>query len=44
MCSAAIKLTSKALDSVNNAEILLRVKGFIALFIQTMEVCITHNS
>jgi hypothetical protein len=38
MCSAAIKLTSKALNSVDNAEILLRVKGFIALFIQTMEV------
>jgi hypothetical protein len=37
MCSAAIKLTSKALNSVDNAEILLRVKGFIALFIQTME-------
>jgi hypothetical protein len=37
MCNAAIKLTSGALDTVNNAEILLKVKGFIALFIQTME-------
>lgn len=38
MCSAAIKLTSKALNSVTNAEVLLKIKGFIALFIQTMEV------
>lgn len=38
MCNAAIKLTSKALNSVSNAEELLKVKGFIALFIQTMEV------
>ncbi|KAI9147903.1 Exocyst complex component sec15 [Paramyrothecium foliicola] len=37
MCSAAIKLTSNALNSVGNAEILLKVKGFIALFVQTME-------
>jgi hypothetical protein len=38
MCSAAIKLTSKALGTVTNAEVLLKIKGFIALFIQTMEV------
>jgi hypothetical protein len=38
MCNAAIKLTSKALNLVSNAEELLKVKGFIALFIQTMEV------
>lgn len=38
MCSAAIKLTSQALNSVTNAEVLLKIKGFIALFIQTMEV------
>lgn len=37
MCSAAIKLTSQALNSVTNAEVLLKIKGFIALFIQTME-------
>ncbi|KAI5457927.1 exocyst complex subunit Sec15-like-domain-containing protein [Mariannaea sp. PMI_226] len=37
MCSTAIKLTSKALGSVTNAEVLLKIKGFIALFIQTME-------
>ncbi len=38
MCSAAINLTSRALSDVGNAEILLKIKGFIALFIQTMEV------
>ncbi|KAJ6439978.1 exocyst complex component Sec15 [Purpureocillium lavendulum] len=37
MCSAAINLTSRALGDVGNAEILLKIKGFIALFIQTME-------
>jgi hypothetical protein len=38
MCSAAINLTSRALNDVNNAEVLLKIKGFIALFVQTMEV------
>lgn len=38
MCNATINLTSKALNSVSNAEELLKIKGFIALFIQTMEV------
>jgi hypothetical protein len=38
MCSAAINLTSKALGDVSNAEVLLKIKGFIALFVQTMEV------
>ncbi|KAF7516040.1 hypothetical protein G7054_g14324 [Neopestalotiopsis clavispora] len=37
MCSSAITLTSKALSEVNNAEILLKIKGMFALFIQTME-------
>ncbi|KJZ75983.1 hypothetical protein HIM_04439 [Hirsutella minnesotensis 3608] len=37
MCSAAIKLTSKAINDVGNAEVLLKIKGFIALFVQTME-------
>ncbi|KAK8117486.1 uncharacterized protein PG998_005767 [Apiospora kogelbergensis] len=36
MCSAAISLTTKALGEVSNAEILLKIKGVIALFIQTM--------
>lgn len=38
MCTAAINLTSKALDDVNNAEVLLDIKRFISLFIQSMEV------
>ncbi|KAI0127894.1 exocyst complex subunit Sec15-like-domain-containing protein [Xylariales sp. AK1849] len=37
MCSSAISLTSKALGEVGNAEVLLKIKGVIALFIQTME-------
>ena len=37
MCQTAINLISKALHDVNNAEILLKVKGVLALFIQTME-------
>ncbi|PHH67884.1 hypothetical protein CDD82_1033 [Ophiocordyceps australis] len=37
MCSAAINLTVRAVDDVNNAEELLKTKGFIALLIQTME-------
>lgn len=39
MCSAVIKLTSNALGEISNAETLLKIKGVIALFIQTMEVC-----
>lgn len=38
MCNAAIALTLKALGNVGNAEGLLKVKGSIALFIQTMDV------
>ena len=38
MCSTAIKLITKALDKVDNAEQLLKTKGVIALFIQTMDV------
>ncbi|OAA44910.1 Exocyst complex subunit Sec15-like protein [Metarhizium rileyi] len=37
MCSASISLTSRALNDVSNAEVLLKIKGFIALFVQTME-------
>jgi hypothetical protein len=37
MCQTAITLISKALDSVDNAEVLLKIKGVIALFIQTMD-------
>ena len=38
MCSVAISLASKALTDVTNAEIILKLKTMIALFIQTMEV------
>jgi hypothetical protein len=38
MCTAAIKLTTKGLANIDNAEILLKIKSVIALFIQTMEV------
>jgi len=42
MCNSAIGLISKALDKVDNAEILLKIKGVIALFIQTMDVSIRY--
>ena len=38
MCQTAIFLITKALHEVNNAEMLRKIKGVIALFIQTMEV------
>lgn len=38
MCQAAIGLISKALNDVDTAEVLLKIKGVIALFIQTMDV------
>ncbi|CAI4211422.1 unnamed protein product [Parascedosporium putredinis] len=37
MCQAAVHLTSKALNDITDAEVLLKIKGFISLFIQTME-------
>ncbi|KXX78657.1 Exocyst complex component sec15 [Madurella mycetomatis] len=37
MCQAAIRVISKSLDGVTNAELLVRIKEEIALFIQTME-------
>ncbi|MCJ1468463.1 hypothetical protein MMC07_007092 [Pseudocyphellaria aurata] len=36
MCQTAIALISNALHEVENAEVLLKIKGVIALFIQTM--------
>ncbi|KAL9014814.1 MAG: hypothetical protein Q9173_000547 [Seirophora scorigena] len=36
MCQTAITLISKALYEVANAELLLKIKGVLALFIQTM--------
>lgn len=43
MCSSAIALTSKALTGIDNAETLLKIKGLIALFVQTMEVSIPSH-
>lgn len=37
MCQSAIKLISSALPTVENDEKLLKIKGVIALFIQTMD-------
>ncbi|MCJ1260229.1 hypothetical protein MMC22_000088 [Lobaria immixta] len=37
MCQTAISLISNALHEVENAEVLLKIKGVIALFIQTMD-------
>ena len=38
MCQSAIMVISRALHEVDNAELLLKIKGVIALFIQTMDV------
>jgi hypothetical protein len=40
MCQSAIALISNALHTVENDEKLLKIKGRISLFIQTMEVYI----
>jgi hypothetical protein len=39
MCQNAIALISNALHSIDNDEKLLKIKGRISLFIQTMDVC-----
>ena len=44
MCQTATTLISKALHEVTNAEDLLKIKGVIALFIQTMEVSATFGT
>ena len=44
MCHSAIVLISKALHEVTNAEVLLKIKGRIALFIQTMDVSFRSTS
>lgn len=36
MCQTAITLISKALGTVDSTEVLLKIKGIVALFIQTM--------
>lgn len=40
MIQTAIKLITKALDEVDNAETVLKIKGVIALFIQTMDASV----
>lgn len=42
MCESAILLISKALPTVNDDEKLLKIKGRIALFIQTMDVSCSY--
>ncbi|KAK4944953.1 hypothetical protein LTR28_008124, partial [Elasticomyces elasticus] len=37
MCQSAITLISNALHTVDNDDKLLKIKGVIALFVQTME-------
>ncbi|KAL1896457.1 Rab GTPase-binding exocyst subunit S15 [Ceratocystis pirilliformis] len=37
MCQTSMSLTSRALNDVSDAEGLLKIKGYIAIFIQTME-------
>ncbi|KAI9785019.1 MAG: hypothetical protein M1839_001216 [Geoglossum umbratile] len=37
MCQSAIILISKGLNDIDNAEVLRKIKGVIALFIQTMD-------
>ena len=44
MCNTAIALISKALNDVDNAEVLLKIKGVVALFIQTMDAGIMFRS
>lgn len=41
MCQAAIRITSKSLDGLNNPKLLVQIKEDIALFIQTMEVSLS---
>jgi len=44
MCQTAITLISNALHEVDNAEVVLKIKGVLALFIQTMEVSMMLES
>ena len=43
MCQSAISLISKALHEVDNAELLLKIKGVVAIFIQTTDVSNDHS-
>lgn len=44
MCQSAINLITKNLHMVESDELLLRIKGRVALFMLTMEVRSTHPS
>jgi hypothetical protein len=44
MCQSAINLITKNLHMVENDELLLKIKGRVALFMLTMEVCISTRS
>lgn len=39
MCQTAIRVIAKSLQEVNDADLLVKIKMNIALFIETMEVC-----
>jgi hypothetical protein len=43
MCQSAINLITKNLHMVENDELLLRIKGRVALFMLTMEVRISAH-
>jgi hypothetical protein len=42
MCQSTIALVSKSLPTIDNDERLLKIKGVIALFVQTMGVSFVH--
>lgn len=42
MCQSAVTLITNALPTVENDELLLKIKGRVTLFIQTMEVSIPN--
>ncbi len=43
MCQAVIRIISKSVDNITNAELFRKVKDDIALFIQTMEASSPHK-
>jgi len=44
MCQSAINLITKNLHMVENDELLLRIKGRVALFMLTMEVSVVRHA
>jgi hypothetical protein len=43
MCQSAINLITKNLHTVENDELLLKIKGRVALFMLTMEACFANH-